>query len=143
PDAATNVVVSDTIPAPFVVQSIEQGSFSCTRSGNAITCTRATMAVGETLSVKVRVATPVDAAQGVVVNTGSVQAVTPDPNLANNSASASVTIPAAAVQPPAPNPLPATGAGFAETGARIAAIVLGAGLIVLAAARRRRYGSLN
>jgi uncharacterized repeat protein (TIGR01451 family) len=143
PDAATNVVVSDTIPAPFVVQSIEQGSFSCTRSGNAITCTRATMAVGETLAIKVRVATPVDAAQGVVVNTGSVQAVTPDPNLANNSASASVTIPAAAVQPPAPNPLPATGAGFAETGARIAAIVLGAGLIVLAAARRRRYGSLN
>ncbi|HEY3485269.1 MAG TPA: LPXTG cell wall anchor domain-containing protein, partial [Ilumatobacteraceae bacterium] len=136
PQPATNAVVSDTVPAPLVVTGVSSAQFSCSNAGNVVTCTKASMAVGETGQITVAVSVPADAAAGNITNVGSVQAVTPDPNLTNNSDDASVTVPPVAVQPPVQ--LPRTGADATMTMVRLAGLLIGAGAVVLFLSRRRR-----
>src|SRR4029450_1688568 len=83
----------------------------CSNSGNTVTCTKPSMAVGETGAISIAVTVPTAAASGTVTNIGSVPATTPDSNTSNNSDDASVTVVAQAPPPPTPPPviLPPTG----------------------------------
>ena len=136
PNPATNVVVSDTVPSTLTVTGVTSAQLSCSNAGNVVTCTKPSMAVGETAKINVSVSVPADAAAGNIVNVGSVQAVTPDPNLTNNSDDASVTVPPVAVQPPVV--LPRTGSDATMTLVRLAGLMVGLGAAVLLVSRRRR-----
>jgi len=138
PSTAENAVVSDTVPTPFVVNGVTGSSgWSCSRTGNTVACTKSSVAVGETGSITIAVSTPVDAAAGTIVNTGTVQATTPDPDLTNNASSASVTIPVVIVEPPVPPQLPATGSDHVGDIVRAAMAMMAVGFVVLMLGRRR------
>ncbi|MDP9463877.1 MAG: DUF11 domain-containing protein, partial [Actinomycetota bacterium] len=154
PDTATNVVVSDTIPAQFQVLGITSSAgLSCTFSGNNVSCTTATLASGAVASISVQVSVLASAAAGVVTNTATVATDASDTNPADNTDSASITIaPAVASSPPTPAPaptpdvgssaggvtLPRTGTGSLAGPLTLAGLLLGGGIISLSIARRRR-----
>ena len=92
PSTATNVVVGDIVPSQLTVTGVSSSQFNCTHTGNSVTCTKASMAVGETGQVTIAVSVPSTAASGTVVNVGTVEATTPDTNLSNNSDDASVVL---------------------------------------------------
>ena len=49
PDLATNLVVSDTVPAAFeVIGTFPRAGLSCTNTGNSVQCTAASLANGAT-----------------------------------------------------------------------------------------------
>jgi uncharacterized repeat protein (TIGR01451 family) len=81
PSTASNVAITDRLPADFSFQSASQG---CTESGGTLTCTVGTLGVGQsqTFTVTGRVASSLDECLG---NTATVTSTTPDPNGGNNS----------------------------------------------------------
>jgi len=85
PSAATNVVVTDTLPpgVQYVSATPSQGSCSGTTT---ITCNLGTLANGATATVAVRVL--VVATTGTVSNTASVSASESDPSGGNNASTA-------------------------------------------------------
>ena len=143
PDAATAVKVGDIVPSPLVVTGVSSSQFNCTNSGNAVTCTKPTMAVGETGQITIAVSVPASAASATVTNVGTVEAVTPDPNLGNNSDDASVDIVAQA--PPTttlpPVVLPPTGSNSTTPVMQAAFVLLLLGGLVTVISRRRRGSS--
>jgi len=100
PDAASSVVVTDTLPASLLFQSITTpAGFNCTTPAvgatGTITCTAATLANGTvaTFTLTTRVA---NGATGSISNSASINSATSDPVGGNSSGSASaVTIVAA------------------------------------------------
>ena len=115
PDTAVNVVISDTIPAQFeIISPLPASGLTCTVTGNAVQCTAPSLANGAKISTDVQVKVRPEAAPGSVTNTASVASDSTDNVPGDNSASASVTIPAGASAPPAP-PTPAVSA---SSGAR-------------------------
>jgi uncharacterized repeat protein (TIGR01451 family) len=92
PAPATGATVTDTLPAgsTFVSASSTQGTCSGTAT---VTCGLGTIASGATatITIKIKPNTP-----GTITNTASVSADGPDPKAANNSASATTTVNAAA-----------------------------------------------
>nr|WP_246344499.1 DUF11 domain-containing protein [Conexibacter arvalis] len=88
PDAAQNVVVSDSLPANVTYVSSSEG---CIVSGATVTCGLASLAVGasHTFKVTVRVAA---SAEGTLVNTASVRSDTHDPDEGNNRDDESVPV---------------------------------------------------
>ncbi len=93
PDAAANVVLTDTLPSALLFRSITQPSpFACTTpavgASGTITCTAATLANGasRTLTLVVEVAS---GASGSIVNNAGVASDTSDGNGGNSSAGAS------------------------------------------------------
>ena len=156
PDTATNVVVSDTIPASFaVVGTFPTAGLACTNTANSVSCTAATLANGATVRAIVQVRVIAAAAPGAVANTATVVASSTDPNTANNSGSASITITAAASQAPVPPAasgagstgstgstsgvtLPRTGNGSLTAPLTLAGLMLFGGLFSIVIARRRR-----
>lgn len=99
PDAAPNVVLTDTLPSSLLFRSItEPPGFDCTTppagSTGTITCTATTLANGAaaTFTLVVEVAS---GATGTVVNNATVTSGATDPNSGNgNSAASSPPIPA-------------------------------------------------
>jgi uncharacterized repeat protein (TIGR01451 family) len=83
PDTATNVTLTDTLPASvnFVSATPTQGTCGAP-SGGVITCSLGTLVNGASATVTVVVTTTT---AGVIANTASVSADQTDPNLANNS----------------------------------------------------------
>ncbi|HTH05174.1 MAG TPA: DUF11 domain-containing protein, partial [Ilumatobacteraceae bacterium] len=146
PDPATNVSISDIVPGQVTVTSVSSTEFNCNRSGNTVSCTKASMAVGETGHIAVTVSVPTTAAGGDVTNVGSVTATQPDPDLTNNSDDASVTIVAQAPPPPTPPPviLPPTGSNSTTpvTWAAISLVLIG-GLVMLVSRRRRSHTPID
>jgi uncharacterized repeat protein (TIGR01451 family) len=101
PSAATNVVVKDTIPAQVSVLTTTPSVGSCTAgiSGNPLqplTCTLGTLTasgVGSTASIVVTGVVASNVPNGTVVNNNAtVSSGVADPNNANNSATAAVTV---------------------------------------------------
>lgn len=88
PNPATGVKVTDTLPAgmTFVSASASQGT--CTGTAT-VTCALGDMASGVTATVDIK-ATATIAAQ--VTNTAKVESGVPDPNAANDTASASTNV---------------------------------------------------
>jgi uncharacterized repeat protein (TIGR01451 family) len=84
PDAAQQVVLSDPLPpgVTFLAASPSQGTCSGT---STVTCNLGTLQPGDQVSIAI----DVQATQlGLVTNTASVASATPDPDLADNQATA-------------------------------------------------------
>ncbi|GIK40830.1 MAG: hypothetical protein BroJett011_46630 [Chloroflexota bacterium] len=81
---ATNIVVTDTLPASVSFGSATSSQGSCSGT-TLVTCNLGTLAGGATATITI-VVTPT--VEGVVItNQAEVTATEPDPNLANNTAS--------------------------------------------------------
>jgi uncharacterized repeat protein (TIGR01451 family) len=86
PANATNVVVTDSVPAgtTFVSSTPSQGTCDAT-----VSCNLGSLASGGSATVTIVVTAT---AAGTVTNTGKVTATQPDPNATNNSASATTNV---------------------------------------------------
>ncbi len=91
PDAATNVTVSDTLPAGTTFVSASAG---CVHNAGVVTCNLGDLASGANTVVTIEVTAPLT--EGVISNTASVTSIVPDPNLANNTATEDTTVTPAA-----------------------------------------------
>ena len=93
---ATNVVLTDTLPANVTFGMATPSQSSCSQAAGVVTCNLGTINNGAMATVAITV-TPLAAAGGTAVNnTASVSATENDPNLMNNSASAMTTVNAVA-----------------------------------------------
>ena len=91
PSTATNVTVSDPLPSSITYNSdTYDGSFDA--STNTDSFTLGTLAPGQSISIAIDTTVNFNAPTGTLTNTATVSSSTPDPNLANNSASASTTV---------------------------------------------------
>ena len=152
PDTATDVVVSDVLPPAFTVASVTASGVSCTNTTQTVECTTATLANGASATITVR-ANVVGSVSTGVTNTATVGSGATDPDLTDNSDSA--TVPVARVASGGPVPPPAAGAGVAaaepqlpRTGGNspvgpltLASIMMAAGAVALVIGRRRRIAT--
>jgi uncharacterized repeat protein (TIGR01451 family) len=90
PLAASNVVVKDTLPNGVNFVSASGAGWTCTQSGNLVTCTRPTLANGASSVITIIVIAPNTAES--LTNTATVTSDTPDNNQANNQASATTQV---------------------------------------------------
>ncbi|MDX2776059.1 hypothetical protein PV379_01655 [Streptomyces caniscabiei] len=86
PDAAGTVTVTDTLPAGIIpaANGATGSGWSCTISGQTVTCTRASLAAGVTAPEILIEATIASSVTGSKTNTASAS-VANDPNTGNNS----------------------------------------------------------
>ncbi|MEA3184560.1 MAG: large repetitive protein, partial [Ilumatobacteraceae bacterium] len=150
PDLATNVVISDTVPAAFqVIGTFPGAGLSCSNTANSVQCTAASLANGATLHAVVQVRVVAGATPGLVSNTATVVADSTDAVTSDNSDTASITVTAAASLapvPPAPTSAPVgSGASLPRTGNEslslpltLAGLMIIGGTFSLVMARRRR-----
>jgi uncharacterized repeat protein (TIGR01451 family) len=96
---ASQVTVTDTIPPATTFAGISApAGWSCQTpavgGSGSVTCTKATMAPGESASFIVTASIPCATADGTLIqNTATIAASNPsDPNTSNNSATATVTV---------------------------------------------------
>ena len=90
PSDASNVSMSDTLPAGTSFKSLGQDSgptFSCT-TGATVTCSRAVLAAGDKATFTLVVTVSPSAAPGTIGNTANVSTSTAESNAANDSDSA-------------------------------------------------------
>src|SRR5712671_5486747 len=86
PDAASNVTVTDSLPAgtTFVSLDASDGTFTCNTpavgSGGTVTCSAATMPVEGTVRFTLSVKTSSGAPSGSITSTATITSPTPDPN---------------------------------------------------------------
>jgi uncharacterized repeat protein (TIGR01451 family) len=90
PSTASNLTLTDTLPAGVTFVSASGGQWTCSQSAGVVTCTRPSLNAGMTRSVTINVTAPSQA--GTIVNNAAVTSSTTDPNPANNAASESTTI---------------------------------------------------
>lgn len=90
PDDAGATTVRDTLPTGATFVSATGTGWSCTQTGNLVTCTATTLAVG-TVPV-ITITTKAPPYGGTASDSVTVTGTTPDPNTANNSASTSTTV---------------------------------------------------
>ncbi len=90
PDAASGVVVNDSLPSQFTATSATGPGFSCTvpaGPGGTVVCTRATLAVADGPQQITVSGTLAGGTEGQMpVNVATISSNTADPNLANNTA---------------------------------------------------------
>jgi len=79
PDAATNVVVTDTLPSGVTFVSASPG---CVHSAGVVTCNLGNIPAGGSVTITIVVTVT---APGTISNTATVTSDTLDPNTANNS----------------------------------------------------------
>ena len=96
PAAATNVVVSDPLPAGWTLVSASGPNWTCSNVANTASCTRASMPVGATDNITVVATAPpngsVSPSGQTFTNTANVSASSTDPNSGNNSGSVDVLV---------------------------------------------------
>jgi len=139
PDAATDVVVSDTVPTQLTITGVATTDFTCNTVGQVITCTRPELAVGA--SGTITVSTTVNlGVVGTVSNTATVTGSRPDPIPSNNTFTDSILVPEAQQipPPPAPLPLPSTGSNVNSLLAIAMSFLMGGLALVLMTVKRRR-----
>jgi uncharacterized repeat protein (TIGR01451 family) len=86
---ATNVVVTDTLPAGFTPLTAVISSGSCSPVSNPVVCTAPSLASGGSVTVTI---TGTPTATGTISNTAIVDADEFDPNTANNSVTIDTTV---------------------------------------------------
>jgi len=92
PSDAANLSVADTLPTGVTFASAAGAGWTCSNAGNvSVTCTTALLAAGAT-SPTITVVVTAPAQPGALTNFASVSSTTPDPDLTNNTASASTTV---------------------------------------------------
>ena len=90
PSRATNVVMTDPLPAGFTFSSVNPGGPTCTFASNTVTCTYAAMNPGATNSIDITGTITTNTTQ--ITNTASATRTETDTNAANNSASVTITV---------------------------------------------------
>lgn len=145
PGTALDVEVDDLVPSSLTVGDVTSSFFDCTRSGNAVSCTRPSMAVGASGTITIAVTVNGTAVNGPITNVGTVESSTPDPDLTNNSDDATVEV--VIIVPPTTLPpviLPPTGSDSTSPLVRSAlALVLLGGVVLLITRRRRGDGTVT
>jgi uncharacterized repeat protein (TIGR01451 family) len=96
PSPATNVVVTDVLPAGTTFTSATPSQGSCSGT-TTVTCTLGTLASGGSATIALNVTLP--AAVGPVSNTATVTSASVDPNPANNTSTAVINVIVAASIP--------------------------------------------
>jgi uncharacterized repeat protein (TIGR01451 family) len=95
PGPATNVVISDPIPTGTTFSSFSTTTATCTAPAaggtGTLTCKRPSLVMGGSIAVTL-VVTVKAAAGSTVRNTATVSASTPDPKLANNTATTTTSV---------------------------------------------------
>ena len=95
PVAATNAVVTDTLPAGWTFLSASGPNWACS-GGATVSCSRANFPVGAADNISITAIAPdntvVAAAGSSFTNTASISSATPDPISSNNSGSVAVTV---------------------------------------------------
>lgn len=86
PSSADGIVVTDILPAGVTFVSADQ---SCDRSGETVVCALGSLANNSSASIQLVVNTPVS---GTLTNVAQVSSTTTDTQLANNSASLTMTV---------------------------------------------------
>lgn len=82
PDAATEVVLTDALPAGVEESGVDWAGASCDAGGPTVTCVIDQLAAGSGVTVQLRLRPRDD---GALVNRVLVRALTPDPDLENNT----------------------------------------------------------
>lgn len=95
PDDAARVVVTDPLPAGATFVSAASSQGDCTGT-DTVTCALGTLAAGAEATVTITVQTQ---GSGELVNQATVSSATADPDLSNNTASASVLVLPQALRP--------------------------------------------
>ncbi|HEX2834088.1 MAG TPA: C25 family cysteine peptidase [Thermoanaerobaculia bacterium] len=90
PSRATNVVMTDTLPAGLSFVSVTPGGPTCTQSSGTVTCTYATMNPGATNNISITATITVNTTQ--IINTANVTRTETDTNATNDSASATISV---------------------------------------------------
>ncbi len=90
PSTATSVAVTNTLPVGAMFVSA-MGAWSCSVSGQVVTCTRASVAAG-VAAPPLTITTTAPITTGTITDTVTVSAATADPSTANNSAVAQTTV---------------------------------------------------
>ena len=123
----------------LVVTGVTSSDFECGFTGNSVTCTRPSLAVGASGTISIAVQVPANNTATSITNIGVVSASTPDPVPENNSDDATVPLVAQQVTPPPPPPaeLPATG-GSVATIMKAATLLIGLGAVALLLGQHRR-----
>lgn len=94
PSGATNVVVTDTFPAGLTLGTVTTSQGTCTGTAPTITCNVGVLASGA--SATITISATATAAGGPFTNSATVSGTELDPNPANNTATAAVTVAAVA-----------------------------------------------
>jgi len=145
PGAASNLTVTDALPDGLEFVSATGTGWTCSASGQTVTCTNpGSLAAGESSTIVLR-AKVTAAADTSIINAASVSGAVVDPRAANNDSSSSITVLSGTVsdrpRATAPDNLAATGADVVHLAATGLALAL-AGLLALAlTARPWRRGS--
>ncbi len=94
PGSASMLSMTDTLAAGVAFISASGPGWSCAASGQTVTCTIPILAASASSAITMSVSAP--ASGGTLMNTATISAVTPDPIAANNTASTTTTVNAAA-----------------------------------------------
>lgn len=87
PNTAEAVQVVDTLPAGTTFDSAAGDGWACSEAGGVVTCTRASLPVGDAPPIMVTVIAPTPDTDTEIANSAEVGSETPDPDPGNNSAS--------------------------------------------------------
>lgn len=90
PGPATQVALSDTLPAGVTFGSATPTQGSCSEAGGVVSCDLGTLANNASADVVIVVTAP--AAAGVITNSASVSTVRVDPNAANDTSTEDTTV---------------------------------------------------
>jgi uncharacterized repeat protein (TIGR01451 family) len=89
PNAATNVTVTDTLPANVSAVATSTSQGTCSVASGKVICNLGTLASGASAQVVISAKTT---KTGTLTNTASVAGKEPDPNSGNNSSTATTTV---------------------------------------------------
>jgi uncharacterized repeat protein (TIGR01451 family) len=143
PSASGPVTLTDTLPGGMTYVAAGSDPRCSSVDGVSIVCGLATLAAGAFDTVTVSAAIAAVTESSGFTNTASVSSSTPDPVAANNTATATIEVVAALPAPdvnPPPTVLPKTG-GLRVVVLGTSWMLIGAGVLVRAAARRLARGS--
>jgi uncharacterized repeat protein (TIGR01451 family) len=92
PDTATNVVMSDTVPAGVLIDGASTGTGSCGVAGKDVSCDLSSLANGSSWNIAINVTVESSASAGTVADPANVSASETDSDSSNNDAVAHTTI---------------------------------------------------
>jgi len=98
PGTATEIVVTDMLPAGTPFETTSPNTWSCSEAVGVVTCARPRLSSGTTSELTITVIAP--PISGTITNTATVSGAETDPDLSDNTASETTT-----VNPPAPDPV--------------------------------------